>query len=99
MKFLDRADDKFIQAATDDSRRPELIKETSRRRTIMFLLAVVISGGALLMMCAAVSDKNHNPIGGIVAAIEFTVAAMTWMQVFKCESDLRLLKIIEKIKK
>ncbi len=99
MKFLDRADDKFIQEATDDKYRPWLIGQTSRRRTIMFWCSVVISVCALGMMVVAINDKHHNSTGFGVAGLEFTVAAMTWMQVFKCESDLRLLKLVDKLKK
>jgi len=91
MKFFDKADDAFIQAAVDDSRRPELIKNTMRRQTIMFWCAVVISACALLMIIGA-----HNSGS---AGVEFAVAAMTWMQVLKCESDLRLLKLVDKLKK
>jgi len=99
MKSFDRADDAFIQAAVDDVRRLELIKSTARRRIIMFWCAVVITVCALGMMIAAMNDKNRNPAGAGAAGVEFGVAAMTWMQVFKCESDLRLLKLVDKLKK
>ena len=90
MKSFAKADDAFIQAAVDDSRRQELIKCTARRQTIMFWCAVVISVCAVLMIFNA-----HNSGS---AGVEFAVAAMTWMQVFKCESDLRLLKLVDKLK-
>jgi hypothetical protein len=99
MKSFDRADDAFIETAVDDVRRPDLIKSTARRRTIMFWCAVVITVCALGIMFATMSDKNHNSAGGGVAGVEFGVAVMTWMQVFKCESDLRLLKLVDKLKK
>ena len=95
MKSFDKADDTFIQMAVDDSRRPELIKETSRKRTILFWCAVLITVCALLMIFVETNAKAHN--SGI-AGVEFTVAAMTWMQVLKIESDLRLLKLVEKLK-
>jgi len=99
MKSFDKADDAFISAAIDDARRPELIKTMSRRRNIIFWLAVVISVCALVIMIAAISDKNHNSTGFSVGCLEFTVAVMAWTQVFKCESELRLLKLVEKLKK
>ncbi|HZF02009.1 MAG TPA: hypothetical protein VE344_08955 [Methylomirabilota bacterium] len=99
MKSFDQADDAFIAMAVDETRRPDLIKNTSRRRTIIFWCAVVITVCALGMMIAAINDKNHNSARGGVVGVEFAVAAMTWMQVFKCESDLRLLKLIDKLQK
>jgi len=90
MKTFNKADDAFIQAAVDDSRRPELIKSTIRKQTIMLCCAVVISACALFMIFNA-----HNSGS---AEIEFAVAAMTWMQVLKCESDLRLLMLVDKLK-
>ena len=65
----------------------------------MFWLAVVISVCALVIMIAAISDKNHNSTGFGVGSVDFTVAVMSWMQVIKCESDLRLLKLVENLKK
>jgi hypothetical protein len=94
MKSFDKADEAFIQMAVDDSSRPELIKETSRKRTIIFWCAVLISVCALGMIFAEINAKKASGVAGV----EFAVAAMTWMQVLKIESDLRLLKLIEKLK-
>ncbi len=61
----------------------------------MFWLAVVISVCALLILFIETTEKTHNfGIGGV----EFTVAVMSWVQVMKCESDLRLLKLVDRLK-
>lgn len=96
MNSFDKADDAFIQAAADDTMRPALIKSTARRRTLLFWCAVVITLCALGMIFAELNNRANN---SEVAGVEFGVAVMTWMQVFKCESDLRLLKLVEKLKK
>jgi hypothetical protein len=96
MKSFDRADDAFIQAAVDDARRPELIRNTSCRRTKMFWGAMIISACALGIFFIEATGKTHSPE---LTGTMFFVAAMNWMQVFKCESDLRLLKLVDKLKK
>jgi hypothetical protein len=98
MKILDKADDKFIQEAVDDKCRPWLIKETSRRRTMLFWCAVLVNVCAIAVIIFAMNDKFHNPAGAGVVGIMCAVAAMQWMQVLKNDSDLRLLKLVEKLK-
>jgi hypothetical protein len=46
------------------------------------------------MIFAEINAKKDSGVAGV----EFAVAAMTWMQVLKMESDLRLLKLVEKLK-
>jgi hypothetical protein len=91
MKSFDLADDTFIKAATDDSRRPDLIEKTVHRRTRLFWCAIVVS------VCAFF-DVHNSGTDGVLAA-QFAIVAMMWWQVFKCESDLRLLKLVDKLKK
>jgi hypothetical protein len=99
MKSSDEADDTFAQTAADDSRRPELIKETSRKRTGLTWCAVLMSVCAfILMILGMISEiygKSNIPS---IAVVEFFLAALIWMQVLKTESDLRLLKLVEKLK-
>jgi hypothetical protein len=95
MKSFDKADDAFIQAAVDDSRRPELIASMARRRTMVFWAAVISSVCALAIMFIEITGKAH--ISGMSGAVFFYVSAMNWMQVMKCDSDLRLLKMVDKL--
>jgi hypothetical protein len=95
MKSFDKADDAFIQAAVDNTRRSELIRNTSYRRTKMFWGAVIITACALVIFFIEATGKTHSPE---LPGAMFFVAVMNWMQVFKCESDLRLLKLVEKLK-
>jgi hypothetical protein len=94
MKSFDKADNAFIQAAVDDTSRPDLIASTARRRTIVFWGAVITTVCALAVLFIEASGKTHNSGMGPVF---FTIAAMNWMQVMKCESDLRLLKMVDSL--
>jgi uncharacterized membrane protein len=96
MKSFDQSDDAFIQMAVDDLHRPELIKITARKRTILFWCAMLITVCALVIIFAETSGKPH---GSGVAGVAFAGVAMSWMLVIRCESDLRLLKMVEKLKK
>ena len=49
------------------------------------------------MMIVGINDKSHN-ISASAAGLAFFMAALIWMQVLKLESDLRLLKLVEKLK-
>jgi hypothetical protein len=94
MKSYDQYDEWFVQTAVDDSLRPELIKLLSRKRTTTFWLAIGISLSALgLMFLEAVTTKNP-----VVIAVQFFVTAMSWMLVLKFENDLRLLRLVEKLR-
>ncbi len=101
MKFYDEADEIFIQKAADDSRRPELIKETSRKRKVLTWCAVLWSVCAfiqmILGMISGIYGLSHN-FSASAAGWNFFMAAMIWMLVLKCETDLRLLKLVEKLK-
>ena len=98
MKSFDKADDTFIQAATDDSTRQILIRELAGRRNLFQTIAILSTVIALGSLSVCAFGKPSLSSVGILATMYFC-ATMQWMQVFKCESDLRLLKLVDKLKK
>ena len=97
MKYFDRADNEFVEAAADDSRRHAKIEEITRKRNQFHWTAWLMTGCALLFIIADIFSKQQHTSGA--PAPLFFVAALQWMQIFKCESDLRLLKLVDKLKK
>jgi hypothetical protein len=95
MKSFDEHEEAFVQEAVDDSLRPELIKSLSRKRTFLFWCAMLMTVCALVVMFAEFYSKTGKPgFGGV----EFAFALGVWMQVLKLENDLRLLRLVEKLK-
>ena len=85
-------DKQFEQMATDSVRRGEAIVSLSLRRDVMFWCAVVVTLCALATFLLSVHSAGAGP-----AAMGF-VAAVQWMLLFKFESDLRLLRVIERLR-
>ena len=82
-----KTDEKFATLAADASKRQGMIASRQNYRTIFFWCAVVMTGLDLVAMW---TDAR-----GIAA---FTFGALTqWMLVFKFDSDVRLLTVIDKI--
>jgi hypothetical protein len=99
MKFGERADNEFVDAAADDIRRQAKIQELTTRRNLFFWIAWVVTVCALLSVVAEIFDTNRGQHGSGVAAPLFFAAAMEWMLAHKFDSDVRLLKLVEKLKK
>jgi len=83
-------DGEFDKMAADPTRRREGIARTTLRRDVMCWCAVGMTLVALPFFFA-----NRSPAAG--AAIGF--AAVQWMLLFKFESDLRLLRVIDRLLK
>ena len=82
-----RYDEQFERTSTDPLRRREAISDVSLRRTILFWCALVSS------VCATVgSFSGKSAMAGLWFA-----AAVQWSICFKFESDLRLLRVIERL--
>jgi hypothetical protein len=80
-------DEQFERTAADPIRRRAAIGDLSRRRTILFWCALVISA------CAIVgSFSGRSAMAGLCFA-----AAVQWSILFKFESELRLLRVIERL--
>lgn len=90
-----RYDEQFDRTAADPLRRRAAIGDLSQRRTILFWCALVTTACALVVgACALVGRLSGN---SAVAAALYFAAATHWSIVFKCESDLRLLSVIERL--
>ena len=85
-----KQDEEFDQMAADPVRRREGIAGLSWRRNVMFWCAVVMTLYALATFFVLVQTAR------IGAAIGFA-AAVHWMLLFKFESDLRLLRVVDRL--
>ena len=91
MKLFKREDTEFVEQGTDDSRRPAAIRHLAQKRTSLFWCALVTTLCALAIF---VIPSGNSVVG---AAIGFA-AAIHWILVLKYESELRLLRIVGKLK-
>ena len=80
-------DEKFTEAAADPVRRLAAITDLTSRRACLFWCACVMS------LATIASSFGSKPAGGGLAV----AAAIQWMLVFKYESDLRLLRVIDRL--
>ena len=82
-----RYDEQFERTAADPLRRRATIDDLSQRRTILFWCALVSSA------CGIVgSFSGKSTMAGLLFA-----AAVQWSICFKFESDLRLLRVFERL--
>jgi uncharacterized membrane protein len=84
-----RQDEDFDEMIADPIRRRAKIADLSKRRILIFWCAVVISVCAIVEMWSG----GTAAIGGVFAA------AVSWSIGMKMESDLRLLRVIERLQK
>jgi hypothetical protein len=84
-----KQDEQFDEMAIDPARRREGIADLSSRRTIILWCAVGMTSLALVFFFA-------NRAAGGAAAVGFA-AAVQWMLAFKFESELRLLRVVERL--
>jgi hypothetical protein len=90
-----RYDEQFERTAADPLRRRAAIGDLSLRRTILFWCALVTTACALVVgACALVGRLSGS---SAVAAALYFAAAVHWSSVFKFESELRLLRVIERL--
>ena len=95
MKSTDQSENEFVDAAADNLRRKAKIQELTQKREKLSLGAWISTACGLAMgFIEAFANRNDS---AIVAMALFS-AAMIWIQLFKCESDLRLLKLVDKLK-
>ena len=96
MKISDQEDNNFIDAAADDSRRRAMIEGLARQRKVFRWIAPITTLCALTIAFIDGFEKSGNAAG---SALALFIATMNWVLLFKCESDLRLLKLVEMLKK
>ncbi len=82
-------DEKFAETAANTSRRAAAITDLSNRRAKLFWGACV---GSLATIASTFARSEPD------GALAF-LAAILWMLVFKFESDLRLLRVIDRLQR
>ena len=87
--MFNKEDETFIDIAVDPARRLAAISDLAKRRSIMFWSAMITT---LALLFTSLVRDSAGPILCCVAATH-------WMIVFKMGSDLRLLRVIERLKK
>jgi hypothetical protein len=87
-----KQDQQFDEMIADPARRRQGIISLSLRRDVLCVCAMVAT------VCALAFFFPDRISGGGTAAIGF-LAAIQWMLVFKFESDLRLLRTIERLER
>jgi hypothetical protein len=87
-----KQDEQFDEMISDSARRRQGIISTSLRRDVLCVCALVAT------VCALAFFFPGRLFGGGAAAIGF-LAAIQWILVFKFESDLRLLRTIERLER
>ena len=84
-----KQDEKFVEMVVDPARRVAAIADLTSRRTTLFWCALLIT-----LIMAAFNFCGKPVSGGLSLS-----AAIQWSIVFKFESDLRLLKVIDRLQK
>jgi hypothetical protein len=82
-----KTDEKFATFAADTAKRQGMIASRQNYRTIFFWCAVVMTGLYLVAICSGAHGITGFSFGSLVQ----------WMLVFKFDSDVRLLTVIDKI--
>lgn len=80
-------DDLFAESATDPVRRRIVIADLAKRRRLVMWGAYTVTFTTLLC------GFTRQPFVGLLAL----GAAIQWMLVFKFESELRLLRVIDRL--
>src|SRR5262249_20496428 len=90
MGWFTKADDQFVEKAVDDTRRASAIADLNTRRVLLLVCLLLFVVGAVL---AGIGGGTGFGVGGAVFVAIYTSI------VFKMESDLRLLKVIDRLRK
>ena len=93
MNYLEESDTKFVTQAADESERQAAIERLSGARRWMFWTALLMIA---LFLFVFVLGACHPTFGAVGAAIGLGFGSvMSTVNFMKCESDLRLLKVVE----
>jgi hypothetical protein len=97
MNYLERADAKFIAQAADDLERQAAIERLTGARRWALRAAILLSA---LFCTVLFLGAGHPTLGTIGAAIGLGFASvMHWVSFMRCESDLRLLKVVDRLRR
>ena len=97
MNYLERSDAKFVAQAADDSQRPAAIKRLSRVRNTTLWVAILMSVCFLSIFILGALHPTFGAVGGALGIGFATV--IQWVNLMKFESDLRLLKVLEELRR
>jgi len=97
MNYLERSDAKFVTQAADDSQRSAAIERLSRVRNKLLWLAVLMSGCFLIIFILGAVHPTFSAVGGTIGIGFGTI--IQWVNLMKFESDLRLLKVVEMLRR
>ena len=97
MNYLERSDAKFLTQAADDTLRLATIERLSGVRRAAFWMGILLSGCFLLILILGAFHPTLGAAGGATGTGVFMVTQ--WMIGMKTESDLRLLKLVEQLRR
>jgi hypothetical protein len=97
MNYLERADAKFVAQAADDSQRRTAIEHLSGVRRKTFWGVTVLGICFLLIFILGAFHPTLGTLGIAIGTGFFTL--FHWMNLMKFESDLRLLKVVEQLRR
>jgi hypothetical protein len=87
MGFFSKSDDRFVEKAVEDNRRASAIAEMSTARVVLFIFAIFFAVSPVFGL---------GPDYGVGGAV---FVAFYWSIVLKMESELRFLKVIDRLRK
>src|ERR1039457_3435726 len=97
MNCLERSDAKFVTQAADESERQAAIERLSGARRWMFWMAILMTA---LFLFVFILGARHPTCGAVGAAIGLGFGSvMSTVNFMKCESELRLLKVVERLRR
>jgi hypothetical protein len=88
--LLTRSDDKFVESAVEDTRRRSAIANMTSQRHLLFVFALFLTFGPVL------ANIGLGPDFGVGGAV---FVAIYWSIVLKVDSELRFLKVIDRLQK
>jgi hypothetical protein len=90
MGFFTRSDDQFVDSALDDTRR---VAKIARLSNLRGLYTLAFSGlGVAAIIGGFTGGAGLGVLGAVVLAICVSLA-------FRAESDVRLLKVVDRLRK
>jgi fatty acid desaturase len=86
--YEDKHDAEFVATVADPVRRTTAIASAIKKRTKLIWLVGIVTLG-FFAICYFGSRQPDAPL--------FFIVILLWMQLSKCEADLRLLRVIDRL--
>ena len=97
MNYLERSDAKFVSQAADESERQAAIERLSGARRPMLWMAILATA---LFFFVFILGACHPTFGAVGAAIGLGFGSvMSWVNFERCDSSLKLLKVVERLRR